>query len=119
MFFKGALLKDSEGVLEEQGPNSRSARRIRFTSVEEVVRLNDTVKAYIGEAIDVEEAGLEMGPPPEPLLGLRAHQPPEPGPETEGCFRGADPWAPAGIQPVLFRCKASQDPRGTSREIRS
>ena len=68
MFFKGALLNDSEGVLEEQGPNSRSARRIRFTSVEEVVRLNDTVKAYIGEAIDVEEAGLEVGPPPEPLL---------------------------------------------------
>ena len=28
MFFKGALLKDPEGVLEEQGPNSRSARRV-------------------------------------------------------------------------------------------
>ena len=68
MFFMGALLNDSEGVLEEQGPNSRSARRIRFTSVEEVVRLNDTVKTYIGEAIDVEEEGLELGPPPEPLL---------------------------------------------------
>ncbi len=65
MFFKGALLNDSEGVLEEQGPNSRSARRIRFTSVEEVSRLTDTVKAYIDEAIDVEEAGLEVGPPPE------------------------------------------------------
>ena len=25
MFFKGALLRDSEGVLEEQGPNLRSA----------------------------------------------------------------------------------------------
>ena len=68
MFFMGALLNDSEGVLEEQGPNSRSARRIRFTSVEEVVRLNDTVKTYISEAIDVEEEGLELGPPPEPLL---------------------------------------------------
>ncbi len=41
MFFKGALLNDSEGVLEEQGPNSRSARRIRFTSVEDVARLSD------------------------------------------------------------------------------
>jgi uncharacterized protein YdeI (YjbR/CyaY-like superfamily) len=65
MFFKGTLLKDSEGVLEEQGPNSRSARRIRFTSVDDVARLTDTVKAYIGEAIDVEEAGLEVGPAPE------------------------------------------------------
>ena len=65
MFFKGALLEDSAGVLEEQGPNSRSARRIRFTSVEDVARLADTVKAYIDEAIDVEEAGLEVGPAPE------------------------------------------------------
>ena len=68
MFFKGALLNDSEGVLEEQGPNSRSARRIRFTSVDDVARLTDTVKAYIDEAIEVEEAGLEVGPAPELLL---------------------------------------------------
>lgn len=68
MFFKGALLNDSEGVLEEQGPNSRSARRIRFTSVEDVARLTGTVKAYVDEAIDVEEAGLEVGPAPELLL---------------------------------------------------
>jgi uncharacterized protein YdeI (YjbR/CyaY-like superfamily) len=65
MFFKGALLNDSEGVLEEQGPESRSARRIRFTSVEDVARLSDAVKAYIDQAIDVEEAGLEVGPAPE------------------------------------------------------
>ncbi len=68
MFFKGALLNDSEGVLEEQGPNSRSALRIRFTSVEDVTRLTDTVKAYIDEAIDVEEAGLEVGPAPGLVL---------------------------------------------------
>ena len=49
MFFKGALLNDSEGVLEAQGPNSRSARRIRFTSVEDVARLTGIVKAYIDE----------------------------------------------------------------------
>ena len=68
MFFKGALLNDSAGVLEEQGPNSRSARRMRFTSIEEVARLADTVKAYIEEAIDVEEAGLEVSPAPELIL---------------------------------------------------
>ena len=68
MFFKGALLEDAAGVLEEQGPNSRSARRIRFTSVDDVARLADTVKAYVEEAIDVELAGLEVGPAPELLL---------------------------------------------------
>ena len=65
MFFKGALMNDPDGVLESQGPNSRSARRICFTSVDDVARLADTVKAYIDEAIAVEEAGLELGPAPE------------------------------------------------------
>jgi uncharacterized protein YdeI (YjbR/CyaY-like superfamily) len=65
MFFKGALLEDPESVLEEQGPNSRSARRMCFTSVEDVARLADTVKAYVEEAIDVEQAGLELGPTPD------------------------------------------------------
>ena len=68
MFFKGALLHDSAGILEDQGPNSRSARRIRFTSVDDVARLADPVKAYLDEAIDVEEAGLEVEPAPELVI---------------------------------------------------
>jgi len=32
MFFKGALLADPQGLLEEQGPNSRSARPLRRSS---------------------------------------------------------------------------------------
>jgi uncharacterized protein YdeI (YjbR/CyaY-like superfamily) len=68
MFFKGALMSDPDGALEEQGPNSRSARRMRFTSVEDVARRADTVKAYVTAAIDVEEAGLDVGPAPELVL---------------------------------------------------
>ena len=65
MFFKGALMNDPAGVLESQGPNSRSALRMCFRSVADVKRLTKTVKAYIAEAIDVEEAGLEVGPAPD------------------------------------------------------
>ena len=65
LFFKGALLKDPEGVLQEQGPNSRSALRVQFTSVEDVARLAKTVKAFVAEAVDVEAAGLNVGPAPE------------------------------------------------------
>ena len=65
MFFKGALLSDPEGVLESQGPNSRSAMRICLSSVDDVTRLADVFKAYIEEAIDVEEAGLDVGPAPK------------------------------------------------------
>ena len=66
MFFKGALLHDPAGVLEAQGPNSRSAKRMTFTSVDDVSRLGATVTAYLAEAIHVEESGLDVGPAPEP-----------------------------------------------------
>ena len=65
MFFKGALMNDPAGVLEEQGPNSRSALRMCFRSVADVKRLTKTVKAYIADAIEVEDSGLEVGPAPE------------------------------------------------------
>jgi uncharacterized protein YdeI (YjbR/CyaY-like superfamily) len=68
MFFKGALLDDPDGVLESQGPNSRSARRICITSVDDVARLADTLRACVGQAIHLEEAGIEVGPPPELAL---------------------------------------------------
>jgi len=67
-FFKGELLADPAGVLEPNGPNSRSARRMCFRSVEDVERLADTVRAYVAEAIAVEEAGLTVGPAPEQEL---------------------------------------------------
>lgn len=66
MFFKGALLADPAGVLESQGANTRSALRIRFTSVDDVKRLADVVADYLDEAVAVERAGLDVGPAPEP-----------------------------------------------------
>lgn len=80
MFFKGALLEDPDRVLQEQGPNSRLARRIEFTSVDDVARLASTLEAYVDEAIAVEEAGLEADPPPalvlaEELRGRLAEDP--------------------------------------------
>ena len=65
MFFKGALLDDPDGVLEDQGPNTRSARRMRFASVDDVTRSAETIGAYVAAAIGVEESGAEVGPPPE------------------------------------------------------
>jgi uncharacterized protein YdeI (YjbR/CyaY-like superfamily) len=60
LFFKGALLKDKNGILIRQTENVQSARQIRFTSVKEIVKLKAVLKAYIYEAIEVEEAGLKV-----------------------------------------------------------
>ncbi|MCO6046357.1 DUF1801 domain-containing protein [Aeoliella sp. ICT_H6.2] len=59
-FFKGALLKDSKGVLVKQGENSRSARIVKFADAAEVTKLAATVKRYLREAIEVEKSGLKV-----------------------------------------------------------
>jgi len=68
MFFKGALLDDPAGVLHAQGPNSRSARRLEFTSVADVKRMGGALKSLLAEAITVEESGANVGPAPELVL---------------------------------------------------
>lgn len=60
LFFKGALLKDSKGILIRQTENVQAARQIRFTSTAQVNKLQTTLKAYIYEAIEVEKAGLKV-----------------------------------------------------------
>lgn len=60
LFHKGALMKDPDGVLIQQTENVQSARQIRFTSLEETQRMQNLVKSYVHEAIDVEKAGLKV-----------------------------------------------------------
>ena len=60
LFHKGALLKDTEGILIQQTEHVQAARQIRFTSVQEIEALKPVLKAYLYEAIEVEKAGLKV-----------------------------------------------------------
>jgi uncharacterized protein YdeI (YjbR/CyaY-like superfamily) len=60
LFFKGALLNDSYGILVQQTKNVQVTRQIRFTSLREIVKMKTILKAYIYEAIEVEKAGLKV-----------------------------------------------------------
>ncbi|MDQ0496043.1 MULTISPECIES: YdeI/OmpD-associated family protein [Paenibacillus] len=60
MFFKGALLKDPNGILIKPGEDTQAGRQIRFTNVEEIAEMETILKAYINEAIEVEKAGLKV-----------------------------------------------------------
>lgn len=60
LFFKGALLKDPNGILIRQTENVQAGRQIRFTNVREIVEMEPVLKAYIDEAIEVEKAGLKV-----------------------------------------------------------
>lgn len=59
-FFKGALLQDEHGILTFPGENSQSGKVIRFTEAGTIQQLEDTLKAYIFEAVEVEKAGLKV-----------------------------------------------------------
>jgi uncharacterized protein YdeI (YjbR/CyaY-like superfamily) len=60
LFFKGALLKDTNGILIQQTDNVQAARQIRFTGLMEIIEKEVTVRAYVREAIEVEKAGLKV-----------------------------------------------------------
>lgn len=60
LFHKGALLKDPQGILIQQTENVQAARQIRFTGLQEIVKLESVIKEYILEAIEVEKSGLEV-----------------------------------------------------------
>ena len=60
LFHKGALLNDAEGILIQQTKQVQAARQIRFRNTREIAEQNAILKAYIYEAIAVEEAGLKV-----------------------------------------------------------
>jgi uncharacterized protein YdeI (YjbR/CyaY-like superfamily) len=69
LFFKGALLKDPNGILIQQTKNVQLPRQIRFTDVRSVKTLKAVLKAYIHEVIALEEAGVkpDLKKEPEPI----------------------------------------------------
>jgi len=60
LLMKGALLKDAKRILIQQTENVQAARQIRFTNVQEIVKMERILKAYVKEAIEIEKAGLEV-----------------------------------------------------------
>jgi uncharacterized protein YdeI (YjbR/CyaY-like superfamily) len=59
-FFKGVLLKDEKKILIAAGENSQAVRQFRFTSVEDILKIETTLKEYIFEAVEIEKAGLKV-----------------------------------------------------------
>ena len=67
-FFKGVLLSDPNGLLQQQG-NMQSDRIIRFTKGMAIEPLTDVLKQYVLEAVVIEESGrkVEFKKNPEPM----------------------------------------------------
>jgi uncharacterized protein YdeI (YjbR/CyaY-like superfamily) len=60
LFFKGALLKDANGVLVQQTENVQATRQIRFTSAAQIVQMEAILKAHVLEAVEIEKSGVKI-----------------------------------------------------------
>jgi uncharacterized protein YdeI (YjbR/CyaY-like superfamily) len=60
MFFKGALLSDSEQILVQPTENSNSGRQLRFTNAKDILKAKKSILAYIFESIELEKSGAEV-----------------------------------------------------------
>lgn len=115
LFHKGVLLKDTNNILIQQTENVQSARQIRFTSLQEIIDLKPTIKAYIFEAIEVEKAGLEVKlkktsefkMPDEFKVAL------DNDPDLKAAFQGLTPGRQKGY--LLYFSQAKQSTTRTSR----
>ena len=59
-FYKGVLMKDPKGRLMQQTPNVQAGWQLRFANVEEITDSKRIIKAYMIEAIALEEAGIPV-----------------------------------------------------------
>lgn len=59
-FFNAGLMKDPDGALEKQGPNTQHPDALRFQAVAQVAAKADTIRRYLAEAMGYAEAGLRQ-----------------------------------------------------------
>ena len=57
-FFNAALMKDPDGVMERQGPNTRTPDMMRFDDAAQVAAQAAVITAYLHEAMTYAEAGV-------------------------------------------------------------
>ena len=91
-FFNAALMKDPDGVLEKQGPNTQYPDMFRFTRNTDVLKMMPVIESYLMEAKRYAEAGIkppkqqgELELPDELTEAL------ESDPELAEAFRGLTP----------------------------
>ena len=117
-FMNAGLLNDSEGVLEPQGPNSRTPGMIRFTEVGQVGRMEPVIRAYLRQLMDHakrDKAAGESGARDRHAGGTDrgAGRRSRVGRGVRGPDTGAAKELPIRSEPG----QAIGDPRGADREV--
>ena len=59
-FHKGVLMKDPKGQLIQQTPNVQAGRQLRFANLAEITKSKRLIKAFMNEAISLEQVGTQV-----------------------------------------------------------
>lgn len=59
-FVKGVLLDDPDALLFQPTKNSQATRLLRFTTIEDIHKMESIIKAFINNAIEVEKSGAKI-----------------------------------------------------------
>jgi uncharacterized protein YdeI (YjbR/CyaY-like superfamily) len=115
MFFKGALLEDTAGLLEKAGENSQSMRVIPFTSIAAITDATPSLRGYLVAVIAAERVGLKVD-----LKGRKRLEFPDElvdafdaNPDLRVAFDALTPGRQRGYN--LFFCGAKQSATRASR----
>lgn len=60
LFHNGALIRDTKSILIQQTENVQSARQIRFTNAEQIIKQKSVIKDYIKQALEIEKSGKKI-----------------------------------------------------------
>ena len=118
-FFKGSLLNDPQNILQVSGENTQDSRLIRFTSQEDVVKIEDWIRVFIQDAIAIEEQGLK---PPKMekkdlVLPEELHTYLDQNPEVSSAFYALTPGRQRSW--VIFISGAKQSSTRESRVLKA
>ncbi len=109
MFFKGALLKNPDGLLVRMGEHMQAPRQLRFSHVAEIDRLRPAIESLIREAIGLENSGarIQRTPSAELTIPEELLQKFEREPTFQQAFRALTPGRQKGY---IFQIAAAKRP---------
>jgi len=107
-FFNGALLHDEHGILSLAGPNAQVDKVIRFTRLEDILKMEEWIKAYLFEAIELAKADAKVPKSNMPDFSAELMRKFEEAPAFKAAFEALTPGRQRGYLLYFSQPKQSQ-----------
>lgn len=114
-FLKGSLMKDTKGILELPGKNTRTSRLINFTKLEEVADRKQDILDFLNQGIELEKSKAKIVSPKPELADFPTEllEKFKASPELKDAFLALTPGRQRGY--LLYFSDAKQSQTRTNR----